>query len=39
MTIKVYSDERFTEIQDLRDLWVVRRRRRRGGVSMSLMGR
>lgn len=36
MTIKVYSDERFTEIQDLRDLWV---RRRRGGVSMSLMGR
>lgn len=30
MTVKVYSDERFTEIQDLRDLWVK--------VSMSLRG-
>lgn len=26
MTVKVYSDERFTEILDLRDLWVKRTR-------------
>lgn len=34
MTVKVYSGERFTEILDLRDLWVKKRTK----VSMSLMG-